>query len=810
MAEQEGTRHPARKDRPTGAGGRKTAAHRRRARRRRTFLLGGGLVSLSLGVALGFFAFLARDVPPLDLAAFTDLSAASLVYARDGSLLGRFASAGDRRPLRCLADAGKVAPAAFIAAEDKDFYRHPGIDPAAILRSIWNNVRRRRITSGASTITQQTVKLAMFPRQERTWRRKLQEMALALELERKQSKSQILLEYLNALYFGEMRGVPVYGIESAALHSFGMPARALSPAQAALLAALPNNPAALSPWRHPQAALSRQRWILERMLEVGSLTPKECAAALREPVLGELSRDTRWIAPYESRTPFIVAAVSRLAPPLIAHALHISEFEAKTLLQTGGYRVYTSIDPRLEKRVEAALSDKNQFPPPVAYSYRNAGGRAVPVQAQEQAGIVALENGTRRILALGGGRDFQVSEVDHTTTLRQPGSLLKPLVVYGPAIEKGLVTPASVVDDAPRHYYDPNARTHDWFPLNWDGKFHGLMTVRDALMQSYNVPAIDIIGRLGTELAAGYGRALGLHDIAREDEESLGLAIGGIRGGVSPLQLAGAYATLPAGGIYSEPTLIDRIEDASGHTLYERTYQPARVFSPTTAYLLTHMLESVIASPYGTAHRLAALARPGTLAGKTGTTDDNRDAWFVGYTPRLTMSVWVGYDIPHPLRTDGSYHENARPARLFGRILAPDLRIAPTFPMPGGVRRYHVCTKSGDLAGPLCIAAHDDEWDVLADDSAPRAMCRMHRLVLTTRVDGKRVLATEFTPPDEIAREILIDRPPENLRPEDVRYTPEDLDRAIPAQADPRGGWPLADGGDSGDRSPDENAKANP
>ena len=756
------------------------------------------MLALTLGGALGALTSFARSLPALDLSAFTNLSAASLVFDGAGNLIGRFASEGDRRPLSHLADAGKNAPNALIAAEDKDFYRHFGIDPSAIARSAWSDLRHRAIRSGASTITQQTVKLAMFPRQERTWRRKIQEMILAILLERRQTKDQILLEYMNALYFGRMRGVQVYGVESAALHTFGVHANALTTAQAALLAALPNNPAALSPWRHPQNALARQRWILSRMRDIGLLDARDYRTARAEPVLAELATSPILLAPYESGTPYIAEAVSRIAPALIARGLNIPELQAREELQTGGYRIYTSIDPRLEARVTALLADPQSFAPPESYVYIDRSGPHFVRGADEEAAVVVLDNQTRRILALGGGRNFSRNEVDHTVMRRQPGSTLKPLIVYAPALERGLLMPASIVDDEPRHYYDPNAPSHDWFPQNWDGHFHGLMTVRDALMQSFNGPAITVLSELGTRTAAEYAWSLGLDGIGQEDAQSLGLAIGGIRGGVSPLELAQAYAALPGDGLYAPATLIDHIEDSGGRVIYTGRHRLRRVFSPTVAYLTTRMLQSVITSPYGTAHLLAPLANRMDLAGKTGTTDDNKDAWFVGFTPRMTTSVWVGYDIPHSLPVHSHLRESSRPLRLFREIFqASVMKNDGRFSAPTAVRRLKICTKSGELAGPLCDAAGETEWDVFVNGSEPHSVCRLHRIALTTVVNGRRVLATELTPPSLIRREIVLDRQPAPLDERDRPFAPQDEREYIPDQADPRGGAPLADTDDS-------------
>ncbi|MHB1627757.1 MAG: transglycosylase domain-containing protein, partial [Bacilli bacterium] len=420
---------------------------KQRMRRRRAALaLGLSAAGVAVGCVLGVGAYLLRDTPTLRLSDFVDLPAASLVYAGDGALIGRFAGHGDRRPLHSLRAAGKNIPLAFIAAEDKDFYRHPGIDPAAIVRSALDDIRHRAIRSGGSTITQQTVKLAMFPRQERTLRRKLQEMALALELEQQQSKDQILLEYLNAIYFGRTDGVPVYGVESAAQHIFGRCAQDVTAAQAALLAAIPNNPSLFSLRFHPDQVRQRQLRILSKMRELKFLSVREYATAASAPILSEVRHDAVLTAPYESKTPFVLAQVSRLAPQMIAESERIPLEQAREQLESGGCRIYTSIDRELQARVADVLHSSG-FPPPITYTVHGRSGAHVVRRAEEEAGLVLLQNRSARILALAGGRDYARNLVDHTVARRQAGSSLKPLVVYGPALEQGLITPGSIVDD---------------------------------------------------------------------------------------------------------------------------------------------------------------------------------------------------------------------------------------------------------------------------------------------------------------------------------------------------------------------------
>ncbi len=767
---------------------RKLIRHKRRAH---LAIALGGLAVVTF-FAVGFSTYLLRNIPPLRLSDFVDLSAASLVYAQDGSLLGRFASEGDRRPLRTLQDTGTILQEAFISAEDKDFYRHFGIDPMAILRSAWDNLHHQSIHSGGSTITQQTVKLAMFPHQERTLRRKVQEMILSLELEHRQSKQQILLEYMNALYYGRIHGVPLYGVESAALHIFGKHAKDLSSAQAAVLAAIPNNPTYFALGEHTPHVISRQRFILSRMYTLGYLDNVTYHKALIEPVLKELRHDQLLFAPYESNSPYIIAQVSRIAPRLIAQSEGIPASQAEMELASRGYRIYTSIKPELQHRMEQVIKNTRDFPPAIHITSVQRHNHH-SLQAEEQVGMVIMQNSTGRIVAIDGGRNFAKSQVDHSLSRRQAGSALKPLVVYGPALEHGLITPGTIIDDVPHEYYNPHSPTRQWFPLNWDHQFHGLMTARDALMQSYNLPAIELLSQLGPQVGAHYAWELGLSGIEKMDANSLGLAIGGTHGGVNPEDLAAAYATFAHGGVFTEPTLIDRIDDSLGKKIYHRQAHTHRVFRSDIAALVTTMLKQVIENSFGTAHYVAKSLPHTDIAGKTGTTDENKDAWFVGYTPSYTMSTWVGYDLPHALLTSKRYEEPLRPQKLFVQILGPTITLRKEqFTLPKNIHPYIICTKSGLLASPLCKAAHDTEVDYFITGTEPTDICHSHQVVFTTQINGVHVLATEFTPLSEIKTEILFNRPPVVLDPNHRYDEPLDAKNAIPTDADPRGGSPLS------------------
>ena len=778
----------------------KTSRKRRRAR----LMVLVSTLAVTVGSAFALTASYVKTLPTLDPNTLNETSQSTLVYSADQQWLGCFAADGDRRPLKSLRDAGAWLPRAFIAAEDKDFFHHHGVDFSAIARSAFQDMKSRSIVGGGSTITQQLVKLTIFPRQQRTIERKIQEILLALELERREAKPTILLQYLNALYFGKMGGVQVYGVESAALHAFGKHARDLTPAQAALLAAIPNQPTRFALRADNVHLARRQAYILSRMRNLQMLSNAAYRHAVIEQSLAHLNPERLHPAPYESMYPYVMTQVSREAPTLIANALQMTPLEAELQLQTRGLRIVTTIDSHLQRAVHAVMTQDRLF-------------LTAKDRLREEAGVALVSTADSRVLAIGGGRDFTQNEVDHSLALRQPGSSLKPLIVYAPALDAHRLTPGSIVDDAPRNFPDPNAQNHIWFPKNWDSKFHGLMTVRDALMQSYNGPAISILEGIHPATGYQYAEALGLHGLAREDAMSLGLAIGGIRGGVSPLELASAYAAFGHDGSYTPTHLIERIEDRDGHVIYQAHPHAIPVFSRATTHMMTNMLQSVLASPYGTAYPLHTLA--GTWAGKTGTTDENRDAWFIGYNRALTVSIWMGYDLPHPIpdapRGTLTGHplglfsalahtkEMAQALRTYGRITHAEKAGSPD----AAFVRAHVCTKSGALASPYCIAAKDDEWDEFPKGSEPTSVCLMHRQIAVTSYQHQWVLATTETPPAEIRWMIFLDR---RVMPQDKaldkKYEPLDWKMIIPTRADPRGGTPLCEIGEA----PEPSASTDP
>ncbi|MBC7107160.1 MAG: penicillin-binding protein 1A, partial [Firmicutes bacterium] len=579
------------------------------------------LVLIILLAILGFFSFLGLVVVSLyQMPAWSmeglNPGSATVLYDREGHPITRIGAENrESVPLKSIPPAVRDA---FIAIEDARFYEHPGVDLRAIARAAWTNLRGGRVVEGGSTITQQLVKLS-FLTPERTWRRKIQEVVLALMVERRFTKEEILEMYLNRIYLGE----GAYGVQAAAQVYFGKNVGDLSLPEAALLAGLTKGPSIYSPFRNPEAALERRNLVLDNMLKYDFITPAQHKAARAAPLRLNPDPRARDRYPY----PYFVDYVTE---ELIARYGEDEVFR-------GGLRVYTTLDPGVQLAAEEVLAEARYFPK----SERDANGVLQP-----QAAVAVVEPNTGYIRALVGGREHTHKRSFNRATMppgRPPGSAFKPIIDYGPAIESLGKAPASVVDDVPTSF-------NGYRPRNYDGRYRGLITYREAVTHSVNVAAVKVLQEVGLPEAIRFAERLGFasFDPARD---GLSLALGGMTNGVTPLQMAAAYAAFAADGVYAAPMAITKVERPDG-TYDEFRPTRTRAMKPTTAYLITSMLQSVVERGTGTR---AALDRP--VAGKTGTSDEGRDAWFVGYTPDLAAAVWLGYDQPRamPLVYGGSY-----------------------------------------------------------------------------------------------------------------------------------------------------------
>lgn len=608
------------------------------------------LLLLAGGVVAGIVAAYSRNLPDITRMADFQPSRSTQIYARDGSQLANL-----YRQNRIWVKIDQVPQRvreAFIATEDRNFYHHHGLDFAGIARAALADYRHQQF-QGASTITQQVAR-ALFLSNEVSISRKIQEALLALEIERNYTKDEILERYLNLIYFG----AGAYGIQSASHTYFGRDVSTLSLAQAAVLAGLPAAPSDYSPFVSLKRAKLRQHHVLDRMVASHYITKAQATAANHASLDLVRYRESglqSYHYPY-----FTTYAIDQLEKQFGSHAVY-----------EGGLQVYTTIDPHLQQIAADAVQ------------YGMAQGRAAGIGANEEA-LVVLRPSTGEILAMiGGAQPFSVAHQFNRAwqARRQPGSSFK-VFVYTAAIDQG-DTPITKVDDSPVSF--PAGDGSIWSPQDDDHRFLGPITLRYALAQSRNVAAVKLLQQIGVDRVIQYAKRMGVNEPLGED---LSLALG--TSVVSPLDMASGYGTLANGGIHVAPTSLRVVRDSLGSTLLDHTYpQETEVISAATAYVMTSMLESVITS--GTGYPNAVIGRP--AAGKTGTTSDFHDAWFVGYTADdLVAAVWVGNDDNHRMRE--SYGGDV-PAKTWAYFMKHALEHTPKhdFPVPmGEVRIMTLCS----------------------------------------------------------------------------------------------------------------------
>ena len=525
------------------------------------------------------------------------------VYAGTGELIGEFCT--ERRYMVKLPAVAQVFIKAIIAAEDAQFFEHKGINYESILRAALINLLSGEIKQGGSTITQQITKsLLLTP--EKSYARKIKEAILARRIETSLTKNDILTLYINQIYFGQ----GAYGVEAAARSYFGKSAAALTLAESALLAGLPKAPSYYAPLRYLERARQRQSYVLERMLEQRYITAAEKQAAEKEPLgFKQLENINATRSPYF--TEYIRQAVEK-------------KYGAQALYEAG-LRIETTLSIAMEQAAQEAIRYGLE-------EYEKRHKKASLDKKRVEAALVCMDPYSGYIRAMIGGRDFSNTQFNRAVQAqRQPGSAFKP-VIYAAALDKGY-TPASIIVDAPISFKMGKGKL--WEPQNYDEKYLGPITLRKALTLSRNVVTIKILQDIGINYAVKYARQFGIDTPLNKD---LTLALG--TPNLTLLQMVQAYAVFCAHGVRVEPLAITRILDRDGSLVEENSPQLYQALNPQTAYLMTSLLQSVVEE--GTGKKVSALNRP--CAGKTGTTNDFRDAWFIGFTPQLVTGAWVGYD----------------------------------------------------------------------------------------------------------------------------------------------------------------------
>ena len=585
-----------------------------------------------------------------DVYRITGCDRTSIIYDGQSDVVTRLHGVQDRTWVS-ISELQPSTVYAFISAEDARFFEHEGVDVIRIAGAIVADIKAGSYVQGASTISQQLIKLSHLT-SEKTISRKAEEAALAYEMERHYSKEDILEMYLNYVYFGG----GYYGIEAAAEGYFGVHASDLTLDQSAMLAGILKSPSGYAPHINYAASINRRNNILRLMRDYGYITDdeKKQASARRPTILHDKN---------EEYSGYYTDAVTKSAAALMG--ITVDE------LIRGGYSIYSAMDSDIQHYCEEMFKNGELFP-----------------AEDSEAAIVVLEPSTGMVVAMVGGRSYTggISFNRATDIRRQPGSVIKPVIAYAPAFEYLNYTAADMI-------LDEETTFADYTPSNYGNKYYGWVTVREAVTKSLNVPAVKTLSAVGVYRAKDFAKRCGIEFDDKDD--SLALALGGFTYGVSPLQIAGAYSCFASGGIYNTPTLIKKITDRNGLTVYEYRQDSRRVMSEANAYILTSMLKSVVTE--GTGHRLNTLDIP--IAGKTGTVglaNGNRDAWMAGYTPEYTAVVWQGYDSDRlgllPSSATGGTYPALMLYELFNHIY-PDGRSGD-FERPESVKQYSIDAKT--------------------------------------------------------------------------------------------------------------------
>jgi penicillin-binding protein 1A len=631
------------------------------------FFITAVMISTTTLVVFGVasYFYFTHDLPSIETLKNYKPSTVTKIFSEEGEIIGEFFY--EKREVVSLDRIPNFLIQAFISGEDARFFQHKGLDYLAILRALFRNLFSGEIVQGGSTITQQVVKsLLLSP--EKSFSRKIREAILAYKIESYLTKEEILFLYLNQIYLGH----GAYGVAVAAENYFGKTLGELNIAEAALLAGLPQAPSKNSPYLHPQQAKRRQLYILNRMTEEGFISSGEAIKA--------------------AQTPYVIRSKERpsieKAPHFVEHIRrYVEEKYGKEALYRHGLQVFATIDLYSQRWAEEAIESgikeiekREKYP-------------SSDMSSKPEGALVCFDLETGYVKAMVGGRDFKKSQFNRATQARrQTGSAFKP-IVYASALDKGY-TPASIVVDSPVIFEWGNQK---WKPKNFEGKFLGPTTLRNALTHSVNVVTVKIAQDIGVDYIQDYAKKLGISSALHNN---LSMALGS--SSISLYELTKAYAIFANQGNRFKPIFIKKILDRDGNLLEENlplfhskeSPLEEQILTPQTAFLITYLLEGVV--QHGTGWRAKSLGRP--VAAKTGTTDQFMDAWFIGFTPELITGVWVGFDDERSL---GENETGARAASpIWVAFMSKILKDKPIkdFPIPEGVEFMKINPKSGQVS----------------------------------------------------------------------------------------------------------------
>ncbi|MDZ5472540.1 transglycosylase domain-containing protein [Bacillus sp. 31A1R] len=749
-------------------------------------VLGGAFAG---GVGAGYFASLVKKEPIRSYDSMKkdiyNYEETSNLYFADKVYLGKLRTDLEREEIT-LDHVSDHLVKAVIATEDEYFYEHDGVVPKAIMRALFQEVTNSSVQSGGSTLTQQLIKNQILTN-EISFERKAKEILLALRLEKFFDKKEILEAYLNVSTFGRnSSGRNIAGVQAASKGLFGVKASELSLPQAAFIAGLPQSPFGYTPFTNKgqlkenlEPGLTRMKTVLKRMYDNGSISEKQYNKALAYDI-------TKDFIPYrpspQEQYPWLTAEIEQRSIEILSRILAekdgytledlkkdkslLEEYEtlADRNLRQNGYSIHTTIDKKIYNAMNKVKDEFQFYGSDISEVEEDPEtGEDVTVSKPVELGAVLIENKTGKIISFVGGRDHSREQTNHATNAKRPnGSTMKPLLVYAPAIELGTLSPGSILPDVALKL---NPASSEPWPKNYGGGYSGLTSARNALKRSYNVPAVKAYVDILDKRPAEYLSKMGFSSLADDDYTNRSTALGGLTNGVSVEENVNAFGTFANSGKFIDAYMIEKIVDKSGKVIYQHEVEPVDVFSPQTSYLAIDMMRDVIRS--GTATALnSRLKFSSDWAGKTGTGQDYKDAWFVATNPNVSFGVWMGYDTPKPLQL--SYRGlsyGVRNIYIWADLINAAYDIKPElidpaqgFKMPGGIVRRSFCALSGLLPSDACSKAGLVETDLFNAKYVPTKVDDSFIEGKYVTIGDKKYLALDSTP-DEFSQKGLILNP---------------------------------------------------
>lgn len=780
------------------------------------FCLLGGLVAA--GAVTGYIASLVEDDPVRPRTEIVDKisqnAITGFVYFNDGTPVGQLRTEEDRTPVT-YDEIPDFVIHAVIDIEDKNFFTHPGIDTNGLLRAVKQQLLNESVQTGGSTITQQLAR-RVFLSLDQTSSRKAKEIFLSMRLERFLSKEEIITAYLNKIPYGNgSSGYQLYGIKAAAKGIFDVDKLDdLNIAQAAYLAGVPQLPSLYSAFngkgefneKNFKRAVERQKLVLKQMLEQNDITQAEYDQALSFDLYSSLAKPTE--KAYNTY-PYLMLEVERQAteqlvllqnPELTREDLKLKENaalldDAHMQLLRGGYKVTTTIDKKVYDLMHEIAENPENFAPDSK------------TKGVEQVASVMIDQKTGGILGMIEGRDFHIEQMNYATQMtRQPGSAMKPIAAYWPALDRGLIQPASIIDDSPIILKNGDGTLH--IPKNFNDKYSGLVTARDALNNSYNIPALKIfLNKMTIKESWDFVRSVGITTLVPADDAAQTGVIGGLKYGTTVEELTNAYSAIANQGVFNDSYMIEKITNANDEVVYQHKADPKRVTSEQAAYQMTDMLRTVVTNGSGSSLK-TQFKKYGKIpiVGKTGTTQIAGDVWFEGYTPDVTLGVWIGYEKSTNALSQAS---RGRARQIWAQVMnavtdaKPELFPTKAFEKPEGLVSMTVSSVSGKLPTDLTRESGKLVTDIFNRKYIPTEEDDALVKLKYISYNGVNYLPQPTTPEDLLQEAVMVKRevPLDSLM-EQIQaglskvsaasrkslgyYLPKDAAASAPSKVDPR------------------------